>query len=241
MSRTLLALSRSHAAGQLDQQMYRRLRLRLIRRLLQTSGEQTQPAAAGGSGADDSGADSVDSTRDYTPTRAMALAGSERRLNSVITTGLWLAGAMVVTVLGMWLLDATRSAAVYNLEGRVSTDASQAASQAEKLTATLTTTTETETPLQHHLARLLSQERWSGVQLEQFSRAWQASTATVLLQIRQDPRYRQLVTLLESQVRVLEALDPEAVDVAITERIRLLEQLLQQILVRGRRVAFPLS
>jgi hypothetical protein len=210
MSRNLLELSRSYAAGQLDQQAYRRLRLRLIRRLLQASGDQTLTVRVAGSGAT-----GVDSTRDSTPTQAMALGVPERWMNRVLVTGLLLSVLVFVAVLGVRLLAEPRSTAAHSPEALVSAAASKAA------------------PLQRHLAALLSQERWSRVQLQQFSRAWQASTATVRQQTRQDPRYRQLVALLVSQVQVLEALDPEGVDAAITDRIRLLEQLQRQVSAEG--------
>ncbi|MFT6916494.1 MAG: hypothetical protein ACJAWL_002834 [Motiliproteus sp.] len=228
MPRTLLDLSRSYAAGQLDQQAYRQQRLRLIRQLLQATADVTLPVRADGSAAPGvdstrdakgSAAPSVDSTRDYTPTRAMALAGSGRRMKAFIAAGLLLSVFVVVAVLGVRPVDGPWVTPARNPEDLVSKAASLAVVQ--------------ETPLQRHLASMLSQERWTRVQLQQFRRAWQASTEAVLLQTRQDPRYRQLVALLESQVRVLEALDPEGIEASVTDRIRLLEQLRRQVSTVG--------
>jgi hypothetical protein len=215
MSRTLLDLSRRYAAGQLDQQAYRQQRLSLIRRQLQAIGDVTLPVRADRAAV----VSGADSTRDYTPTRAMALAGSGRRLKTFIATALLLIVFVVVAILGSRLVDGPRVTPARNPEDPVSKAASLAEVQ--------------ETPLQRHLASMLSQERWAKMQLQQFLRAWQGSTAAVLQQTRQDPRYRQFVALLESQVRVLEALDPEGLDVSVTDRIRLLEQLHRQVSTVG--------
>ncbi|MEH6823600.1 MAG: hypothetical protein V7629_06815 [Motiliproteus sp.] len=206
MPRTLLDLSRSYAAGQLDLQSYRRQRLTLIRQLLQATEDVTLPVRAGVPIAPVD-----DSTRECTPAQTVTLTDSERRMKMIIAASLLLIVFILVAVLGVRLVDAPSSSPGRNSEGVVSPAALP------------------ETQLQRHLAAMLSQESWSTVPLQQFRRAWQTSTEEVRLQTRQDPRYLQLVELLGSRVLVLEALDPEGNDSSITNRIQLIEQLRQQV------------